>query len=258
VPFITEVAWAEQVWRMKRTKVELDKVNDAIPHEEHRRRAHFPHLGLRIRTEICDTWPVRCQTYGTFPGIGHHCPVTGTKLYCHCPVTGTKLLCLLTEARVCEHLAQGCLPDSGTTRTNPWPLSCKSDVLTIIPYRPQNWLAHLKILPLKWSCLNYWNDDPLSVLVAYRQLSGKSWMNSRVRKWPFTPTHGSLQGMLSVISHISAVIVDYTVVQKTGSQLYFPINSKYWSISIIFWLTESTKSFQCSHMEVENFDKTGY
>ena len=39
-------------------------------------------------------------TYGqcdvTFPVAGHCCPATGTKLYC-----------LVTEARVCEQLAQG-------------------------------------------------------------------------------------------------------------------------------------------------------
>jgi len=33
----------------------------------------------------------------TFPAAGHHRPLTGTKLYC-----------LLTEAHVCEQLAQGC------------------------------------------------------------------------------------------------------------------------------------------------------
>ena len=33
----------------------------------------------------------------TFPAAGHHRALTGTKLYC-----------LVTEARVCEQLAQGC------------------------------------------------------------------------------------------------------------------------------------------------------
>ena len=33
----------------------------------------------------------------TFPAAGHHRPLTGTKLYC-----------LVTEARVCGQLAQGC------------------------------------------------------------------------------------------------------------------------------------------------------
>jgi len=33
----------------------------------------------------------------TFPAAGHHRPLTGTKLYC-----------LVTEAEVCEQLAQGC------------------------------------------------------------------------------------------------------------------------------------------------------
>ena len=42
-------------------------------------------------------WPERRQTYVTFPDAGHHRPMIGTKLYC-----------LVTEAHVCEQLAQGC------------------------------------------------------------------------------------------------------------------------------------------------------
>jgi len=49
--------------------------------------------------------PLKSVTHGqcearptvTFPAAGHHRPLTGTKLYC-----------LVTEARVCEQLAQGC------------------------------------------------------------------------------------------------------------------------------------------------------
>ena len=40
----------------------------------------------------CDAGPTV-----TFPVAGHHRPLTGTKLYC-----------LVTEALVCEQLAQGC------------------------------------------------------------------------------------------------------------------------------------------------------
>jgi len=49
--------------------------------------------------------PLKSVTHGqcdnrptvTFPAAGHHCPLTGTKLYC-----------LVTEAHVCEQLAQSC------------------------------------------------------------------------------------------------------------------------------------------------------
>jgi len=44
----------------------------------------------------CDATPTV-----TFLAAGHHRSLTGTKLYC-----------LVTEARVCEQLAQGLLPDS--------------------------------------------------------------------------------------------------------------------------------------------------
>jgi len=40
----------------------------------------------------CDAGPMI-----TFPTAGHHCPATGTRLYC-----------MVTEAHVCEQLAQGC------------------------------------------------------------------------------------------------------------------------------------------------------
>ena len=48
--------------------------------------------------------PLKSLTYGqwdtrltvTFPATGHHCPLTGTKLYC-----------LVTEAHACKQLAQG-------------------------------------------------------------------------------------------------------------------------------------------------------
>jgi len=41
----------------------------------------------------------------------------------------------------------------------------------------------------------------ISVSVECRQLLGRNWMNSRVRKWPFTPIHDSLLGTVSVIFH---------------------------------------------------------
>jgi len=43
----------------------------------------------------CDARPML-----TFSAVGHHCPATGTKIR-HC---------LVTEAHVCEQLAQGCYP----------------------------------------------------------------------------------------------------------------------------------------------------
>jgi len=40
-------------------------------HEEYRRGAHLPFLGLEpaggLTTEVCDAWPVRRQTYGYLP-----------------------------------------------------------------------------------------------------------------------------------------------------------------------------------------------
>jgi len=44
----------------------------------------------------------------TFPAAGHHCPLTGTKLYC-----------LVTEAQVCEQLVQGCYQKAKRPRLEP-------------------------------------------------------------------------------------------------------------------------------------------
>ena len=46
----------------------------------------------------------------TFPAAGHHRPLTGTKLYC-----------LVTEAHVCEQLAQGCYLKAERPRCEPRP-----------------------------------------------------------------------------------------------------------------------------------------
>ena len=55
---------------------------------------HIPYVGLEPVGEyhkVCDTWPVHRQTTVTFPASEHHCPLTGTKLYC-----------LVTEAHRCK------------------------------------------------------------------------------------------------------------------------------------------------------------
>jgi len=46
----------------------------------------------------------------TSPAAGHHRPLTGTKLYC-----------LVTEAHVCEQLAQGCHLKARGRQSNPRP-----------------------------------------------------------------------------------------------------------------------------------------
>jgi len=53
----------------------------------------------------CDARPT-----ATFPAAGHHCPLTGTKLYS-----------LVTEAHVCEQLAQGCYLKARGRKSNPRP-----------------------------------------------------------------------------------------------------------------------------------------
>jgi len=57
--------------------------------------------------------PLKCVMHGqcdarptvTFPAAGHHCPLTGTKLYC-----------LVTEVHVCKQLAQGCYMEAERPR----------------------------------------------------------------------------------------------------------------------------------------------
>jgi len=48
-----------------------ESVKSAVPHEECRRGAHLPSFGREpvggYTTEVCDAWPVRCQTYGYLP-----------------------------------------------------------------------------------------------------------------------------------------------------------------------------------------------
>jgi len=55
----------------------------------------------------------------TFPVAEHHCPVTGTELYC-----------LVTEARVCEQLAQGRYPTAKRPELNSRPLESQANALT--------------------------------------------------------------------------------------------------------------------------------
>ena len=58
----------------------------------------------------------------TSPAAGHHRPLTGTTLYCS-----------VTEARVCEQLAQGCYLKARGRESNRDLLSRKSDPLTTTP-----------------------------------------------------------------------------------------------------------------------------
>jgi len=64
------------------------------------RRVRLPSFGLKPvgtqTSEVCDTWPARCQN---FPAVtDHHSAVTGTSLYC----------LVMSSAHVCEQLAKGC------------------------------------------------------------------------------------------------------------------------------------------------------
>ena len=74
----------------------------------------------------------------TFPAAGHHRPLTGTKLYC-----------LVTEARLCEQLAQGCYVKARGRGSNPRPSESQVERLSHYTTRP-----HTKgIRPAK--CSNY-------------------------------------------------------------------------------------------------------
>jgi len=63
----------------------------------------------------------------TSSATGHHRPLTGTKLYCS-----------VTEARVCEQLAQGCYLKVERPRFES--LSRKSNAVTIMPPGHTIWL----------------------------------------------------------------------------------------------------------------------
>jgi len=81
--------------------VEGKKVKSTIPHEECWWGAHLLYLALSLQVD--SGTPVKSVARGhcnarptvTFPFAGHRCPTTDTKLYC-----------LVTEAHVCEQLAQ--------------------------------------------------------------------------------------------------------------------------------------------------------
>jgi len=60
----------------------------------------------------------------TFPTKEHHRPLASTKLYC-----------LVTEARVCEQLAQGHYMKVERPVVEPWPLDHESNALTTTPPR---------------------------------------------------------------------------------------------------------------------------
>ena len=74
--------------------------------------------------------PLKSVTHGqcdarptvTFPAAGHRRPLTVTKLYC-----------LVTEACVCEQLAQGCYLKARGRELNSRPSESKSNALTTTP-----------------------------------------------------------------------------------------------------------------------------
>jgi len=74
--------------------------------------------------------PLKSVTHGqcdvrptvTFPAAGYHRPLTGTKLYC-----------LVTEAHVCEQLAQGCYLKVERPGVEPATFVSRANTLTIIP-----------------------------------------------------------------------------------------------------------------------------
>jgi len=88
------VNWTQLIFS---SELRLPKDEESVQDSEQcRRGAHFLFLGHKpLKSEThsqCDARPTV-----TFPAAGHHRPLTGIKLYC-----------LVTEARVCEQLAQGC------------------------------------------------------------------------------------------------------------------------------------------------------
>ena len=64
----------------------------------------------------------------TFPAARHHRPLAGTKLYC-----------LVTAARVCFKLAQGCTRQRRSQDSNPRHADRKSNVLTTQPPSHTTW-----------------------------------------------------------------------------------------------------------------------
>jgi len=70
-----------------------------------------------VMHDQCDARPTV-----TFPAAGHRRPLTGIILYC-----------LVTEARVCEQLAQGCYLKAERTGSNRRPFSRNSDALNATP-----------------------------------------------------------------------------------------------------------------------------
>ena len=72
---------------------------------------------MSVMRDQCDARPMV-----TLPAARHHRPLAGTKLYC-----------LMTEARVCLQLAQGCTRQRGGRDSNPRPVDHKSSILTTQP-----------------------------------------------------------------------------------------------------------------------------
>jgi len=83
----------------------------------------------------------------TFPATGHHRPLTTTKLYC----------CLVTEAHVCEQLAQGCYLKAERPRFEPATFESQVQRLNKQTSISLRWPTALLAIagPISWKrCLN--------------------------------------------------------------------------------------------------------
>ena len=100
----------------------------------------------------------------TFPAAVNHCPLVGTKLYC-----------LVTEAHMCEQLAQGCcnaaLHRAGFEVLNPRPVDRKSNALPVVPP------CQLKDSGNKWTdvadCFTVLADAVSTCLGSHRHSAGR-------------------------------------------------------------------------------------
>jgi len=111
-----------------------------------RERRWGAHLAVQAMSQQVDK-PMKSMTHGqcdarpmvTFPAAGHHHPLTGTKLYC-----------LVTEAHVCEQLAQGCYWKWNGRESNPQPFVSWANSLTITPSDHRSWHRNTKIQTRPW------------------------------------------------------------------------------------------------------------
>ena len=70
---------------------------------------------------------------GRLPLLSARPAITSHDSEHHRPLTGTKLYCLLTEARICNQLSQGCTRQRGGQDSNPRSVDRKSGSLTTRP-----------------------------------------------------------------------------------------------------------------------------